>query len=67
MQITSIAAEGLTRAQERFDGAGRRMAAGVLEPGEIVDLLAARNQVEANIALLRVASEMERRIVDLIG
>jgi hypothetical protein len=79
MDLCSIAFRGLDQAQTRFE----RAAAGVADDtraspdGAAIDtvdlstamvgLLSARNGVEANVKLLKIANDMQRQIIDLLA
>ena len=79
MDLSSIALRGLDQAQTRFE----RAAAGVVDvtraspDGAAIDtvdlstamvsLLSTKNEVEANIKLLKIANDMQRQVIDLLA
>lgn len=77
MGLSAIALGGLDRALTQFQSAAARAgsAGGSPEAGlDIVDLsdaavsmLAARNQFDANIAVLKTADQMERHALDILA
>lgn len=78
MDVSSIAAQGLAAAQANFQQAAANLsAAGVSPDGAPADtvelsvaavgLLSARTQVEMNIKMLKVANEMDRQAISLLG
>jgi hypothetical protein len=79
MELSGIALRGLDRAQSRFERAAERLTATGADspdgaPADTVDLsaatvglLAARAEFAAQIQLLKVADEMERRAFDVLA
>lgn len=69
MNITAIAGAGISAGFDRMGAAASSIAGGgsVDLPDAIVDLSSAKIQTEANIKVLEVAEEVERRTVDLFA
>ena len=80
MDISAIALGGLNQAQTNFDTAVRRIASGGSgAPGSgagedtvdlssnIVSLLQAKNDFEANLKAVKIGDEMQRTALDLLG
>ena len=79
MDLSAIALQGLQQADAQLEKAASRIAsAAALSPdgsnvdtvdisAEIVALLAAKNQFSVNAATLKVASEVQKSAVDLLG
>ena len=74
MDISAIALGGLNQAQGNFEKAARRIASGGAASGDATDLasdtvslISARNDFAANIKTLKVADEMQRTTLDLLG
>jgi hypothetical protein len=67
MTITGIALGGMQEAQSRFERSAERISSGVPAPEDIVDLLSSRNQLEANVRVMKMAEEMEKRVIDIFA
>lgn len=79
MDISSIALQGLQQAQSQFENSAIRVSnAGAASPNgsgiDTVDLssaavqmLASKNQFTANINVLKIADEMQKSIINLLG
>ncbi len=69
MQALSIAAAGMTTAQNRFDTSARRTAAAPLDnlAEEIVERIQAKTAFSANAAVLRTADDMTGTLLDMLA
>lgn len=69
MQALSIAAAGLTTAQNRFDNSARRTAAAPLDnlAEEIVERIQAKTAFSANATVLRTADDMTGTLLDILS
>lgn len=73
MTITATALEGLERAQRRLDSVTTRIARlpnpedQVDLSAEVIALLDARHQFEANLRALEAADRMEESLLDVFG
>jgi flagellar basal body rod protein FlgC len=78
MELSAIALRGLEQALMQFGQAEEQVAAPAATADgtpvdtidlsqAIVSLLSARNQFEANIAVLKTADEMQRHVVDVLA
>ncbi len=79
MEIFSIALQGLEQAQARVEKAAGRLASVGADSSngvpvdsvdlsrEMVALLLAKNAFAANIGMLKIANEMQGRVLDLLG
>jgi len=67
MEISAIASQGLSRAQDQLNTAVRRIARNTPSPGAAVDLLSAKNEFAANIQLLKIDREMNGNILNLLA
>jgi flagellar basal body rod protein FlgG len=78
MELSAIALQGLEQAQVQFEHAAAQVTASTATsdgtPVDTVDLsqamvllLSARNQFEANIAVLKTADEMQRQVFDVLA
>jgi len=79
MDVASIALTGLADAQVRVEHGARRIASASLPDSTgppvdtvdlsaaMVDLLAARNDFQANLQVLRTADEMQREALDQLA
>ena len=77
MDISSIALQGLEQAQARFDTSARQLASVGSRSGtttdiadlsaESVSLLTSKNAYEASLNVLKIADNMQKSLVDLIG
>lgn len=71
MNVLATASAGLIGALNRFDRSAERTAlasnfdSDVDPTHEVVDQIGAKHAVEANIAVLRTADEMTRRLLDI--
>lgn len=69
MQALSIAAAGLTTAQNRFDNSARRTANAPLHnlAEEAVEEIQAKTAFSANAAVLRTADDMTGTLLDMLA
>ncbi len=74
MEVLPVALAGLNRAEGRLDQAAGRIAAWGTPAGDTVDLsaeminlLQARTEFEANAKVVNIADEMRRRLLDVLG
>ena len=69
MQALSIAAAGMTSAQNRFDNSARRTATAPLENlvEETVECIQAKTAFSANAAVVRTADEMTGTLLDILA
>ena len=69
MQALSIAAAGMTTAQNRFDSSARHTAAAPLDnlAEETVERIQARTAFSANAAVLRTADDMTGTLLDMLA
>lgn len=69
MQALSIAAVGLTTAQNRFDNSARRTAAAPLDnlAEETVERIQTKTAFSANAAVLRTADDMTGTLLDMLA
>ena len=69
MQALSIAAAGLTTAQNRFDNSARRTAAAPLDnlAEKIVERIQAKTAFSANATVLRTADDMTGTLLDILS
>jgi hypothetical protein len=77
MDISAVALQGLEGAQGRFDSAASKLSSAALPvavTGEVtdvsqatVDLLAAKNDFEGNLKVMRAADEMERATINILA
>jgi flagellar hook protein FlgE len=79
MDITSIAARGLSQADAQLNSAGSKIAASSVKTSNgagkdtvdlssaVVDLLAAKNLYSVNIKTIKAADEIQMTIIDLLG
>ena len=69
MQALSIAAVGLTTAQNRFDNSARRTAAAPLDnlAEETVERIQAKTAFRANAAVLRTADDMTGTLLNMLA
>jgi hypothetical protein len=75
MDIAGIALSGLHQAHAAFQGAARRIADPVPTgsenaaslPGDTVTLIHTKNQFAADLKAIKVADELEKATIDLIG
>ena len=79
MDASSIVLQGLQQAQLQFDLSAQRLAslgASTLEgggadtvslSGEAVSLLTAKNQFVMNVDVLKIASDMQKSVVDIVA
>ena len=73
MDVAAIALQGLEMAQTNFDTAARRL--GSLGPESdtvtlsdaAVALTSSKNQFEANIDVLKIANDMQRSLINVLG
>jgi flagellar basal body rod protein FlgC len=65
--VTATALSGMNAATQRFADAAGRIASGKSDDQakDIVDVLEARRDFEANLLVLRVESEMMDRLLDM--
>lgn len=79
MDLSSIALRGLDQAQTRFERAAVGVA-GITRASPdgaaidtvdlstaMVSLLSTKNDVEANLKLLKIANDMQRQVIDLLA
>ena len=79
MELSSIALQGMQQAQQQVDNSARRIASAGL-PGayppnadsvdlstEAVSLLTAKSQFGVNVQVLKVADEMQKSLINLVG
>jgi hypothetical protein len=59
--------EGITRAENLLDTASRRIAGGLPEAGDMIDLMKARNDVAANVKTAGTADQMTKTAIDLFA
>ena len=71
MEILGIAQQGLIQAQGQVDRVAARIARPATEEsspaGDMVSLLSAKNQFEADLGLARTADEMQKKTLDLLA
>jgi flagellar hook protein FlgE len=78
MDVSAIALQGLQQAQTQLENTAQRLsAAGSSADGTPVDtadlsqaavaLLTAKNQFNANINVLKVADQMQKSVINLLG
>jgi flagellar basal body rod protein FlgF len=75
MQLSAVSVAGLDRAQCRLEQTASRLGriAGTGDPvavdlaTEMVNLLSAKQEFAVDIKVLKVADQIERRAVDLLG
>lgn len=69
MQALSIAAAGMTSAQNRFDNSARRTAAAPLDnlTEETVERIQAKTAFSANAAVVRTADDMTGTLLDILA
>jgi hypothetical protein len=68
MDILGIAQQGLSMAQDQFDKAANRIARPAPpESEDVVSLLSAKNQVEANLNVLKVADDIQKKTLDILA
>ncbi|MFA4940281.1 flagellar basal body rod C-terminal domain-containing protein [Brevundimonas sp.] len=69
MQALSIAAAGMTTAQNRFESSARRTAAAPLDnlAEETVERVQAKTAFSANAAVVRTADEMTGTLLDILA
>ncbi|WP_306002216.1 flagellar basal body rod C-terminal domain-containing protein [Brevundimonas sp. C43] len=69
MQALSIAAAGLTTAQNRFDSSAHRTATAPLDnlAEETVERIQAKTAFSANAAVLRTADDMTGTLLDMLA
>jgi hypothetical protein len=79
VDISAIALQGLETSQAQFDQAAGRLASlGSPSPeaasvdtvdlsAQTISLLSAKNAFEMNISVMKVANEMQARLIDLLG
>jgi hypothetical protein len=69
MQALSIAAAGMTSAQNRFDNSARRTAAAPLQnlEQEVVERVQSEPAIKANVAVARTADEMTGTLLDILA
>ena len=73
MDILAIAGQGLVQGQQQFDRAAVQMSKvsapedSVSLSDSVVALLSARNQMQADVATMKVANEMEKKTLDLLA
>jgi hypothetical protein len=69
MQALSIAAAGMTSAQNRFDNSARRTAAAPLQTLEqdVVERIQSETAFKANAAVARSADEMTGALLDILA
>jgi hypothetical protein len=72
MDVSAIALQGLQQAQLLFDHAARRIAAQpaddtVALSEEAVALMSSKHQFEANLNVLKVADNMQKSLLNLLG
>lgn len=69
MQALSIAAAGMTTAQNRFESSARRTAAAPLDnlAEETVERVQAKTAFSANAAVVRTADDMTGTLLDILA
>ena len=78
MDVSSIALQGLQQAQLQVDTSARRLASAGSSPDgadvdtaslspEAVALLSAKSQFAANINVLKIADNMQKSLINLLG
>lgn len=69
MQALSIAAAGMTSAQNRFDNSARRTATAPLQnlEQEVVERIQSETAFKANVAVARTADEMTGSLLDILA
>ena len=69
MQALSIAAAGMTTAQNRFDNSARRTATAPLDnlAEETVERIQAKTAFSANATVVRTADEMTGTLLDILA
>jgi len=67
MDISAVASQGLSRAQDQFDTSVRRISQNGASAPDAVDLIAAKNQVAVDIQLLKINGEMNGKILNLLA
>ena len=65
VNTTATAIQGLKKAQETLDGAAQNIAAGSLDPQDVVSLLQASTNFKTNVAVLRAADEMNKSLLNI--
>ena len=65
MTSLSTSLNGILQAQEKLDSAARRIAAGPPEARDMVELMQARNQNDANVKAARTSDAMTRAAIDM--
>ncbi len=65
--VASTAIEGLKRAQEKTEAAAQSIAAGSLDPEDIVSLSLAATEFKANVAVLKTEDEMTGSLLDILA
>jgi flagellar basal body rod protein FlgC len=72
MDISSIALQGVQQAQVQLDNSVQRLTQAT--SGDVVDLsqeavalLSAKNQFSANINVLKIAGNMQKNVINLLG
>lgn len=57
---------GLDGAQERIAAGSVRIAEGELEPAVVVDILSAKTQFETSAAVLKMANDTQKTLLDVL-
>ena len=57
----------LERAAERIAGASKQPADSVDLSNEMIDMLAARNQYQANAQVIQTAGEMQKKLLNILA
>jgi hypothetical protein len=59
--------EALTQAQSAFDSSARKIAQGNLAPDNLIGVLTARQQVTADIRIIGVVNDLEKKLLDVLA